>query len=82
LQAQKQRLNVTWLYETLAEDGHMADCEKIEVTTYYRFPHQLEMALHAAGFRLQKLLGNYDGTTFNIESERLLLLVKKEGEIQ
>ena len=74
-----QLLHVTWVFES----GDVADGSFTRSTFpqnyHYLFPHQIEMMLRQAGLRLERLLGDYDGSPFSEESERLLILAGGDG---
>jgi SAM-dependent methyltransferase len=77
LYAAHQRLHITWTFEIEPNTGMDLTETVIEVDYWYQYPHQLELLLRQANFRLDKLLGNYDGAPFNSESERLLILASR-----
>ncbi len=68
-----QQLFVEWKY---VASGRNLNSIQVEMTYYYRFPHQLEMALSQAGLTLKHMFGGYGRTSFNETSPRLLLLAQ------
>jgi hypothetical protein len=74
IDAETQVLQITWIFDTVPAIGGALRRAIAEATYYYLFPHQLEMLLEEAGFRLESLAGDYDASPFGEESERLLLL--------
>lgn len=72
----EQQLQVTWLYDATPPQGGPIHRTIAQTTYHYYYPHQLEIALQDAGFRLLHLLGDYDQTPFDEDSERLLILAK------
>ncbi len=71
-----QLLHVTWIFETRGESSDSLQRTTIPQSYHFLFPHQIEMMLRQAGLRLEKMLGDYDGTPFSEESERLLILAR------
>ena len=63
-----QTIELTWRFTTSAE--------KVDATSiyHYRYPHQLQLALQQTGFRLEQMLGDYDGSPFTEDSPRCLVL--------
>lgn len=70
----QQCLHTTWIFEMKDAISGKADRLDVEVDYWYLFPHQLQLVLQGAGFRLQHMMGGYDHAPFSEESERLLLL--------
>ena len=71
----EQAIDVTWVYE--AEEENAADGRaraKAKLRYFYLYPHQYELLLTLTGFRLTALYGDYDGSPFEEESERLILI--------
>ena len=69
-----QLLHVTWVFESGKTENKPLSSSTFLQSYHYLFPHQIEMMLKQAGLRLKKLLGDYDGSPFSEESERLLIL--------
>lgn len=76
LRAAAQQLTITWFFDASARDGGPVRRTVVEVPYHYYFPHQLELILEESGFRLEALLGDYDGGPFAEDSERLLALAE------
>jgi SAM-dependent methyltransferase len=76
LDATAQQLNVTWLFDASAREGGPVRRTVVEERYHYYYPHQVELILEESGFRLRKLLGDYDGRPFAEDSERLLVLAE------
>lgn len=70
----QQVLHITWLYDATPPAGGAIHRTIVPVAYHYFFPHQLEMQLSTAGFRITAWLGNYTQQPFDEESDRLLLL--------
>lgn len=69
----EQAVDVTWLYEETMPDGTTARAES-RFRQYLYYPHQIDLFLTQAGFRLAGLGGGYEGEGYDEESERLLAL--------
>ena len=71
----EQVVDVTWIYETtgnaLGDDDRTS---KARLRYHYLYPHQYELLLTLTGYRLMSLSGDYDGSPFHEESDRLILL--------
>lgn len=72
----EQRLHVTWIYDVSPVGGGPVHRTVARLTYHYFYPHELELMLAGAGFKLQKLMGSYDESPFQENSERLLLLAR------
>ena len=71
-----QTLHITWIYDASPPEGGPIHRTIAQADYHYLYPHQLELLLQEAGFRLQSLTGSYDGDPFDEESERLLILAQ------
>lgn len=69
-----QTLRVTWIYDVSAANGGPVQRTVAQATYYYRYPHQLELLLQEAGYKLQHLWGDYDRSPYDESSNRLLIL--------
>ncbi|MBK8985010.1 MAG: methyltransferase domain-containing protein [Chloroflexi bacterium] len=72
-----QTLHITWIYDASPPDGGPVHRTIAQATYHYLYPHQLELLLREAGFRLRSLTGGYNGEPFNEESERLLIVAEQ-----
>jgi SAM-dependent methyltransferase len=70
----EQIVDVTWLFDVSAAGGGPLRRHVVEMRYHYHFPHELELLLAQAGFRLDALYGDYDRSPFGETSERLLLI--------
>lgn len=75
----EQTLRVTWIYDATPPGGGPIHRTIAQGAYHYLYPHQLELLLQEAGFRLLSLSGDYDGAAYDEESPRLLLLAEKSG---
>lgn len=69
----RQCLQITWVYEVVSAAGDAVQRRTFQADYHYLFPHQIELLLREGGFRLTDLSGDYDGSMFDEESERLLI---------
>ena len=76
LELSEQRLHTTWTFETVAGSGQSVLRSTADVDYWYQYPHQLELLLQQTGFKLEQMMGDYDGSTFDEESERLLIIAR------
>lgn len=63
-----QQLRVEWAFETA--DGRR---ETAETLYHYEFPHLLVERLQAAGWQPQEWWGDYDGSPYDEDAERLIV---------
>lgn len=70
----EQAVDVTWIYETEGRESDEATRTKARLRYHYLYPHQYDLLLSLTGFRLTALVGDYAGSRFAEESERLILL--------
>jgi ubiquinone/menaquinone biosynthesis C-methylase UbiE len=73
-----QCLQITWVYDVSPTGEPLPGDNPVQRTTvqtdyHYLFPHQIDLLLQETGFRLTDLSGDYDGSIFDEESERLLI---------
>jgi SAM-dependent methyltransferase len=80
LDAEAQICHVTWLFDTFPAAGGPVQRHLSQMTYHYFYPHELELVLQAAGYRLRHLWGSYDQAPFIEESERLLLLATNSSQ--
>lgn len=69
-----QTLHVTWVLRS-QERGEPV--HEVDVAYHYLYPHQVELLLRQAGFRLQQMMGDYDEASLTEDSQRLLLLATR-----
>ncbi len=74
LDSANQILHITWIYDVSQPNGGAVNRTVAQAIYHYRYPHQMELLLQEAGFKLIQLFGNYDQSPYNEESERLLIL--------
>ncbi|MEZ4594424.1 MAG: methyltransferase domain-containing protein [Chloroflexota bacterium] len=78
LDTAEQTLHITWIYDASAPDGGLVHRTVAHGTYHYRYPHQLELLLQEAGFKLLYLWGDYDQSPYDETSNRLLVLATKK----
>ena len=71
----EQAVDVTWVYETSRRDD---DATRVTLRYHYFYPHQYDLLFGLTGFRLLGLLGDYDDTRFDEDSERLIVVGEAE----
>lgn len=74
-----QQLHITWIYDASPPAGGPVKRTVVEISYHYYFLHQLELLLQEAGFVLEAVYGNYNQVPFDEESERLLLLARRQS---
>ncbi|MFO7664862.1 MAG: class I SAM-dependent methyltransferase [Chloroflexota bacterium] len=70
----EQAVTVTWIYEIVASGQDLSRRFKLRQNYHYLYPHQIELLLNLVGFRLQGLYGDYDGSPYDEESDRMLVV--------
>ena len=78
LDTAEQTLHITWIYDVSAPGGGPVHRTVAHGTYHYRYPHQLELLLQEAGFKLLHLWGDYDQSPYDETSNRLLLLATQK----
>lgn len=78
LDTAEQTLHITWIYDVSAPNGGPVQRTVAHGTYHYRYPHQLELLLQEAGFKLLGLWGGYDQSPYDETSDRLLVLAAKK----
>lgn len=73
LDEEAQQLQITWIYDASPPGGGPIQRTIATADYHYLFPHQIDLLLQEAGFRLTSLAGGYDQSAFVEESERLLV---------
>ncbi|MBK8900120.1 MAG: methyltransferase domain-containing protein [Anaerolineaceae bacterium] len=74
LETADQTLHITWIYDVSAPNGGPVHRTIVHGTYHYRYPHQMELLLQEAGFKLLNLWGDYDQSPYDESSSRLLIL--------
>ncbi len=68
----EQAVDVTWVYES---SSHGDDAPtRVTLRYHYFYPHQYDLLFGLTGFRLLGLLGDYDDSRFDEDSERLIVV--------
>lgn len=74
LELSEQCLHTTWTFETETTPGQSPRRSTADIDYWYQYPHQLELLLRQAGFKLEQMMGDYDGSAFDERSDRLLII--------
>jgi SAM-dependent methyltransferase len=74
--AGEQAVDVTWIYETGRGDAETRT--QVTMRYHYLYPHQYDLLFSLTGFRLLGFLGDYDGSRFDEDSERLIVVGEAE----
>lgn len=77
LYASDQCLHTSWIFEVERDSGLAPELMTVEFDYWYHYPHQLQLMLQQAGFHLERMQGNYDGSAFSEDSERLILIAQR-----
>jgi len=72
----EQAVDVTWVYET--DRGDAEERTQVTMRYHYLYPHQYDLLFNLTGFRLLGFLGDYDGSAFDEDSERLIVVGQAE----
>lgn len=74
----QQILTMNWTFVPRQNGRDLLE-KRVQTTAVYHFyyPHQLQIALQAAGFALDAFYGNYDGDPFDEESDNLLIIAQR-----
>ena len=72
----KQLQRIVFNYRWFDADGDEHH-EKSEFDLTFMFPRELQMLLERNGFRLERIYGDYDGSTLNADSPRMITIARK-----
>lgn len=77
LDSSAQCLHTEWIFEV--EHGIDRELARtiIDFDYWYQYPHQLELLLQQSNFLLEKMKGEYDGSPFDEDSTRLLIMARQ-----
>ena len=78
LDTANQTLHITWIYDVSTPNGGPVHRTVANGSYHYRYPHQLELLLQEAGYKLLHLWGDYDQSPYEEASNRLLVLATKQ----
>ncbi len=69
-----QILYITWIFDSSPAAGGPVRRQVAQAEYHYSFPHEMELMLDESGLRLKALYGDYSCSSYNEESERLLVV--------
>lgn len=75
-----QCLHTSWIFEDRIGIEPISNRTVIEFDYWYYYPHQLELLLQQSGYQLLQMLGDYDGSAFAEESDRLLIIARRSPD--
>jgi SAM-dependent methyltransferase len=75
----RQVLTATFFYDELDADGRVTRTA-VTFALHYRYRAEAEQMLQAAGFAVEDVYGSYELDPYTDESERLLLIARKEQD--
>ncbi len=73
----KQLQRVTFRYTWFDRYG-VEQHDKLEFDLTFIFPRELQLVLERNGFRIEKIFGDYNGESLNVDSPRMIALARKE----
>lgn len=82
LDTAEQTLHITWIYDVSAPNGGSVQRTVAAGVYHYRYPHQVELLLQKAGFKLLQIWGDYDRSPYDETSDRLLILAAKNSSVK
>jgi SAM-dependent methyltransferase len=74
----EQSQETTFIYEEIAPDGNVRRT-RCPFTLRYLWRNEAELMLRAAGFEVEAVWGDFEGTPYDSQSEHLILLATKRG---
>jgi SAM-dependent methyltransferase len=69
----EQRLHTSWIFEIEIGSERESTRTTIDFDYWFQYPHQLDLLLQQTGYRLDQMMGDYDGSPFDEQSPRLLM---------
>jgi SAM-dependent methyltransferase len=76
-----QFMRVLWIYDEITGDGALKRHTAPIVFRYY-FPYEVQLLLRLAGFRLDQMLGDMDGSPFEDGCPRMIVLAIPDIELE
>ena len=80
LDSSEQCLHTAWIFEVEPGTDRELTQMTIDFDYWYQYPHQLDLLLQQSGFRLEKMMGEYDESPFDEDSARLLIVARQASE--
>jgi len=74
--ANVDQVDLRWWFEELDEDGHLTRWQRA-TTLHYMYRREAELMFSAAGFELDALHGDYDGSPAGSTSPKLLVVARR-----
>lgn len=72
----EQRMDITWIYDEIDEEG-VVHRTLAPQTLHYYFPAEMDLLLRAAGLVREDFIGDYDGSPFEDASPRMIVLARR-----
>lgn len=72
----QQSRHTTWIIDVTPVDGGTLRRTVAQAVFHYLYPHEIQLHLQEAGFDLESMRGDYDGTPYSEDSQRLLVVAK------
>jgi hypothetical protein len=69
-----QILHIAWIFDSSPVAGGPVHRQVTQAEYHYSYPHEMELMLDESGLRLNALYGDYGGSPYDEESERLLVV--------
>ena len=73
MQRAAQLMHITWIYDRVADDGHVTRA-LVPLILRYTFPAEMQLLLDKAGLQLQAIYGDYDKEPYQDDSPRMLVI--------
>jgi hypothetical protein len=74
--ANVDQVDLRWWFEELDEDGRVTRWQR-STTLHYLYRREAELLFSAAGFDLEALHGDYDGSAAGGTSSKLLIVARR-----
>jgi hypothetical protein len=74
--ANVDQIDLRWWFEEVGDDGHVTRWQR-ETTLHYLYRRETELLYAAAGFDIEALHGDYDGSPAGGSSPKLLVVARR-----
>ncbi|MCS7070564.1 MAG: hypothetical protein NZM00_03605, partial [Anaerolinea sp.] len=75
----EQRMYVTWIYDEIGPDGALKRTV-VPVVIHYFFLRELALLLELSGFRIDAVMGDFDGTPYGDGAPRMLTIARRNDD--
>jgi SAM-dependent methyltransferase len=75
----EQRMYVTWIYDEIGPDGALKRTV-VPVVIHYFFLREIALLLEMSGFRIDAVMGDFDGAPYGDGAPRMLIIARRDDD--